>query len=125
MELYEAFISSVLRVLREGRRGGARDFYSTGDLNAESGLMCTDEKDIEELNEMYGPLCWQGYDEDPGGFKKLMWYRNSEGVQLQGHTCMARVREGKRNSLYAQTTWRKEARMEIVLGLDHWAEKER
>ena len=37
-------------------------------------MMCTDEKDIEELNEIYGPLCWQGYDKDPGGFKKLMWY---------------------------------------------------
>ena len=35
--------------------------------------MCTDEKDIEELNEMYGPLCWQIYDHDPGGYKKIMW----------------------------------------------------
>ena len=32
------------------------------------------KKDIEEFNEMYGPFCWQGYDNDPGGFKKLMWY---------------------------------------------------
>ena len=23
---------------------------------------------------MYGPLCWQGCDNDQGGFKKLMWY---------------------------------------------------
>ena len=23
---------------------------------------------------MYGPSCWQEYDYDPGGFKKLMWY---------------------------------------------------
>ena len=52
MEMYEAFISSVLRVLREGRRGGATEFYMTGDLNVELGKMCTDEKDIEELNEM-------------------------------------------------------------------------
>ena len=66
MELYEAFISSVRRIEREGRR-------ITGDLNVELGLMCTDEKDIEELNEMYGLLCWQGYDHDPGSFKKLMW----------------------------------------------------
>ena len=35
--------------------------------------MCTGEKDNEELTNMYGPLCWQGYDKDPGGFKK-MWY---------------------------------------------------
>ena len=36
--------------------------------------MCTDENDIEELTGMYGPLCWQGYDKDPGGFQKLIWY---------------------------------------------------
>ena len=23
---------------------------------------------------MYGPLCWQGYDKDPSGFKKTLWY---------------------------------------------------
>ena len=28
---------------------------------------------ISELEGMCGPLCWQGYDKDPGGFKKLMW----------------------------------------------------
>ena len=28
----------------------------------------------EELNVMYGPLCWQRCDNDQGGFKKLMWY---------------------------------------------------
>ena len=38
--------------------------------NAELGLMCTDEKDNEELTNMYGPLCWQVYDKDPGGFTK-------------------------------------------------------
>ena len=37
-------------------------------------MMCADEKDIEELNERYGPLRWQAYDKDPEGFKKLMWY---------------------------------------------------
>ena len=36
--------------------------------------MCTDENDEEELTKMYGPLCWQGYDKDPGGFKKIMRY---------------------------------------------------
>ena len=49
-EMYDAFISSVLKVPREGRRGGAKEFYITGDLNVELGMMCTDEKDIEWLN---------------------------------------------------------------------------
>ena len=51
-----------------------KDFYITGDLNVEWRFMCTDAKDIEELDEMSGPLCRQGYVKDPGGHKKLMWY---------------------------------------------------
>ena len=69
LEMYEACTSSIVKVLREGRRGGEKDFHITGDLNVELGMMCTDEKDIEELEERYGPLCCQGYDKDPGGFK--------------------------------------------------------
>ena len=38
LEMYEALISSVTRVMREGRRGGAREFYITGDLNVEMGF---------------------------------------------------------------------------------------
>ena len=63
-------ISSVVKVLREGRKGGARDFYITSDFNVELGLMCTGENDEEELTKLYGPLCWQGYDKDLGGLKK-------------------------------------------------------
>ena len=47
MEMYETFLVNVLKVLREGRRGGTRDLYITGDLNVELGVMCRDEKDIE------------------------------------------------------------------------------
>ena len=32
MEMYETCISNVVRILREGRFGGAKDFYITGDL---------------------------------------------------------------------------------------------
>ena len=75
VELYEACVSNVLRrVLREGRRGGAEQFYITGDPNGELEMICTDENDIEELNEMYGPLCWREYDHDLGGLQKIMWY---------------------------------------------------
>ena len=52
---------------REGRKGGVKKFFITCDLNVEVGMICTDENDTEELNEMYGPLCWQGYDHNPGG----------------------------------------------------------
>ena len=59
LETYEACISSVVKVLREGRRRGAKDFYITANLNVELELMSTDEKNIEELMKMYGPFCWQ------------------------------------------------------------------
>ena len=74
LEMYETCISNVVKVLREGRRGGAKDFYITSDLNVELGMMRTDEKDIEEPEGMHGPFYWHGYDKDPGGFKKLKWY---------------------------------------------------
>ena len=74
LETYEACVSSVTKVLREGRQGGAKDFHISRDPNVELGVMSTDEIDTEELDGMYGPLCWQGYDHDPGGVKKLMWH---------------------------------------------------
>ena len=68
----EAFILTVTKVLREGRRGGAREVYTTRDLNVELGL-CTDEEDIEELKMRFtGP--WQFPEAD------VVW--NHEGVQL-------------------------------------------
>ena len=61
-----------------------KTFYITGDFNVELGMRCTDEHDIEELNEMYGPLCWQGYDHDPDGYKKSHVVQHHVGVLLQG-----------------------------------------
>ena len=66
--------SRTQKKLREGRREGAKSFYIAGDLNVELGLLCTDDDDADEINEMYGPLCWQYYDNDAGGHKKMSWY---------------------------------------------------
>ena len=55
-----------------------RKFYIAGDLNVELRLLCTDDEDVEELQEMYGPLRWHGCNNDQGGFKKLMWYEITE-----------------------------------------------
>ena len=71
--MYDVFIPSVTKVLREGRRGGAKQFYTTGDLKVDLGLMCTDEKDIAEVNESTGPCVGKGKKNYHGGFKKLMW----------------------------------------------------
>ena len=32
--------------------------YKYGDLNVELGMMCTHSDDVEELDEIYGPLFW-------------------------------------------------------------------
>ena len=74
MELSEACVSSVLRVFSEGRRGANFFFYIIGDLNVELEMMCTDENDIEELNEMYGAsvlakVCLRSW-----MLQKFMWY---------------------------------------------------
>ena len=74
MDEHETFILNVTKISREGRRAGATELFFIGYLNVELGLLCTDEDDIGEFNEMHGPLCWQGCERDHGGFKKLMWY---------------------------------------------------
>ena len=81
LDAYETFMLNVTKALREGHRGGAKEFYFSGDLKVELGLLCTDEDDIGEFNEMCGPLCWQGCENDHGGFKKLMWY----GIMKEFH----------------------------------------
>ena len=105
---------------REGRRGGARDFYKRSLCG--TGYDVTDEKDIEDHHEMYGPICWLGYDHDLG-IQEVDVVRNHEGVQLQGHIHMVQVWKGKRNGLYAQTPGTKEARGNIAVGLHHRAKK--
>ena len=62
------------RLVVKGVKKEAKTFSIAGDLNVELAMMCTDESDIEEFNEIYDPLCWQGYTHDPGGHKKFMWY---------------------------------------------------
>ena len=63
--VYETFIKDVIKVLTAS---------IADDLKVELVLLCTDDDDVEELNEVYGTLCWQGCDTDQGGFKKWMWY---------------------------------------------------
>ena len=105
-------------MLREGRRSGAKDLYITSDLNVELGMMCTNEKDIVELSETYGPLCWQKYDKDPKSLKKLAWYGiMKEFIQLRGHIYMVQVRKDKRDCLHAQIFESREGRRDIAAGL--------
>ena len=66
-----AFLS-VPKILRKGRRAGAKEFCILQATFIWSWDCCV--QDIGEFNEMYGPLCWQGCDREHGGLKKLMWY---------------------------------------------------
>ena len=49
--------------------------------------MCTHSDDIEELDEIYGPLCWRGYKQDPGGHKKT-WRGAKKGHQMIPSHCV-------------------------------------
>ena len=55
LKMYEECIASVVKVLREGRKGGARNVYIAGDINVELGLMCTNENEEEELQQSRDP----------------------------------------------------------------------
>ena len=69
LQMWLKFCAKAVRV--------AKNFYIAGDINVEFSLMCTDENEEEELTKLYGPLRWQGYDKDPGGFflgEKKRWY---------------------------------------------------
>ena len=103
LEQYEACISTVLNVLREGRRGGAKKFYISGDLNVELGMMCTDEDDIEELNEIYGSLCWQGHKHDPGGHQQFMWYSIMKEFKCKKSSTWSSYKERERERRPSRT----------------------
>ena len=103
LEMYEACISSVVKVRREGRRCGAEYFYTTGDLNAELGMMCTDEKDIEELEGMYRSLVLARVRQRSWRLQEIDVVRDYERIQLQGHFHVVRVRKSERKCFYAQT----------------------
>ena len=76
-----------------------------GDLNVELGLLCTD--DFDELNEMYGPLCWQGCENDHGHFKKLMWNGIIKDFNFKVISYVVQLQARERNGLDAPTIWGK------------------
>ena len=47
LEMHEECIARVVKVVHEGRKGGARNFHIAGDINVELGLMCTNENEEE------------------------------------------------------------------------------
>ena len=111
---FEVCISSVINLQREGRRGGPKDFHRWS-WNWE--WYGTDEKDIEELEGMCGPLCWQGYDKNFGGFLKLMWYGIMKEFNFY-HIHVVRVVKGTRNERFSRTNiWAQ--KKEKISQLDH------
>ena len=121
--MYDVFIPSVTKVLRERRRAGAKEFYITRDLKVDLVLMCTDEKDIAEVNESTGPCVGKGEKKDHGGFKKLMWCGMKE-FNCHETSTWFRCGRAKSNGFHAQTTWKKKARMEGAARLHHRAQVE-
>ena len=71
------------KILQDGRRAGAKNFYIAGDLNMELALLCAGDEEDQELREMYGSQCWLGGEGDPWGFKEIGEVQHHEGVQVQ------------------------------------------
>ena len=101
-ETYETFILNVTKILREGRRAGAKEFSFTGDLNVELGILCTDEDDIGE-----GTLCCQQGENDHGGFRKLMRYGIVKEFNCKVTSTWSNCGREKRRGLDAATIWGK------------------
>ena len=57
------------KALREGRKGGARDFFFTSGLYVELGW-CVQTRGTRSWGKCMVFFCWQGYGKDLGGFKK-------------------------------------------------------
>ena len=79
------------------------------DLVVELVMMCTDENNMEEFMGICYLLCWQGYDKDPGGNKKMMW----------SILHLVRVRKRKRKCLHAQALEPRKGGGDIAAGLNH------
>ena len=126
LEMYEAYISGVVGVLREGRRGGAKDFYKTGDLNVELGMICTDENDIEELVGICGPMCGQGHDKNPGGLKNMLLYEIMNELNCKASSTWSVCSKG-REILASTGTWaqKRKRRADIAAGLHHRTDEKR
>ena len=88
MQLFEAFFSPAsfgpsLKCVEQVQQS----FTSLARSTWRSGSYVLTMSDIEDLNEMYGPLCLQRYDHDLGGHKNQVG-QYYDGVQLQGtFTC--------------------------------------
>ena len=67
-EEYEKFMQELMKVMTEGRKEGAKQFFIVGDLNIELGFSCEDD----EMKEIYWPQCWFGVEAGPGGLKRSM-----------------------------------------------------
>ena len=79
--------------------------------------MCTEEHDIDEQTGMCGPLCWQGYDKDPGGFKKLMWYGIMKEFNCKATSTLPKCGRAKETAFTHKQLGQK--RQEVTSLLDH------
>ena len=103
LEIYEACISIVTKFLREERRGGAKEFCITSDLNVDLGMMCTDEKDIPGAGRYVMFLVLARVRQRSWCLQEIDVVRDYERLRLRGHFHVVRVRKSQRTCFYAQT----------------------
>ena len=78
---HEKCVEKVTNISRDGRRNRSKHFSIAGDFNIELGLLGIGEENDEELDHLYGPLCWPEC-----GLKKLMWYSVMKEFDCMGRT---------------------------------------
>ena len=106
-----------------GTSSRTKTFNIVGDLIAELGLRSTDDDDVEEPNEMYGPPCWRGCDTVRGGFKKLMWNEIMKEVNCKVTSTWLSC-GGEREMAFAHRQFRKDGkRKDDAAGLHHRAQE--
>ena len=107
LEECEKFMEEVTNIYVMARGIGPKTSFCAGDFNVELLLLCIGEETDEELDDFYGPLCWQGYGAYPCGFKKFMWLQCYERIWLQ--SSMAQRGRTKRVGLHSSAMEQKRA----------------
>ena len=91
------------------------------DLIVELGLLCADEDDIGELNEMYAPLCWQGCEKRSWRVQEADVVWNYEGIQVQGHLHVVQVWRRERETAFTHQQFgeigkERKAQLDYIIG---------
>ena len=94
-EEYEKF----MQTLKKARSGGCKTVWG-GWVKCWMWAVCVEVSD--DLQEIYGPQCWNGLEADPAGLKKAMWPEIMAEFNCKTFSTWLSC-DDQRESLYTQT----------------------